>query len=172
LACNPSYATWTPSAGGNEKLPINCVNSWEAYAFCIWDGGFLATEAEWNIAAAAGTEQRFYPWGSAPLDSTRATYSGGPGFVGAKSPTGDGKYGHADLAGNMSEWMLDYDGTYPLPCVDCANLDAGGNRARRGGDWEPGAGFDASQTLSTPYRIAIPPNDARHDVGIRCARPK
>jgi hypothetical protein len=42
-----AYATWTPSPSSQEDLPINCVNWWEAYAFCIWDGGFLASEAEW-----------------------------------------------------------------------------------------------------------------------------
>jgi formylglycine-generating enzyme required for sulfatase activity len=36
---------------------------WEAYAFCIFDGGFLPTETEWEYAAAGGSEQRDYPWG-------------------------------------------------------------------------------------------------------------
>ena len=38
LTCEPPYNTWTPSAGTQENLPINCVNWYEAYAFCIWDG--------------------------------------------------------------------------------------------------------------------------------------
>jgi formylglycine-generating enzyme len=40
LACESS-ATWTSAAGSQERLPVNCVNWFEAYAFCIWDGGFL-----------------------------------------------------------------------------------------------------------------------------------
>jgi formylglycine-generating enzyme len=63
LACD-SYATWTSSAGNQERLPINCVNWYEAYAFCIWDGGFLPSETEWEYAAAGGNQQREYPWGS------------------------------------------------------------------------------------------------------------
>jgi formylglycine-generating enzyme required for sulfatase activity len=50
--------TWTASVGGNENLPINGVNWWESYAFCIWDGGFLPSEAEWESAAAGGDQQR------------------------------------------------------------------------------------------------------------------
>ena len=60
-----AYATWTPSPASQENLPINCVNWWEAYAFCIYDGGFLASEAEWKYAAAGGSEQRQFPWGEA-----------------------------------------------------------------------------------------------------------
>ena len=65
LACNSSYQTWTNAAGSQENLPINCENWYEAYAFCIWDGGFLPSEAEWEYAAAGGSEQLEYPWGSA-----------------------------------------------------------------------------------------------------------
>src|SRR5580704_11098021 len=47
-----NYSTWTEAAGTQENLPINCVNWYEAYAFCIWDGGgFLPSEAEWEYAA-------------------------------------------------------------------------------------------------------------------------
>ena len=63
--CDATHATWTASStGGQENLPINCVNWYEAYAFCIWDGGFLPSEAEWEYAAAGGSEQRQYPWGT------------------------------------------------------------------------------------------------------------
>ncbi len=41
LACQAVYATWTNMAGTKETWPVNCVNWYDAYAFCIWDGGFL-----------------------------------------------------------------------------------------------------------------------------------
>ena len=63
-SCSP-YSTWTNTASTQENLPINCVNWWESYAFCIWDGGFLPSESEWEYAAAGGSQQREYPWGSA-----------------------------------------------------------------------------------------------------------
>jgi len=54
LACHPPLDPGTNTAGAQENLPINCVNWYEAYAFCIWDGGFLPSAAEWEYAAAGG----------------------------------------------------------------------------------------------------------------------
>lgn len=78
LASCAQASTWTtvPGTPEAESLPIACINWFEAEAFCIWDGGRLPTEAEWNYAAAGGTEQRMYPWGSAAPDCSYANYGG------------------------------------------------------------------------------------------------
>ncbi len=145
LACDPSYATWTPAAGSREKDPIDCVNWYEAYAFCIWDGGFLPSEAEWEYAAAGGSEQRQWPWGSTPPGTSNqyaiygCNYPPGDGActdasniapVGTAT-LGAGAWGQLDLAGNVYEWNLDYVNQAELiggslfafgPCDDCAYL--------------------------------------------------
>lgn len=174
LECDPSYQTWTTSPGPNEQRPVNCINWYEAYAFCIWDGGFLPTEAEWNYAAAGGAEQREYPWGNG-ISCTQANYSpsgqpacnaAGPWDVGTASPAGDGKYGQADLAGNVWEWVLDAYGTYAIPCIDCANLGTTTARVIRGGSFDVVAG---AATVS--YRGNSPPDAPRSaNTGARCAR--
>jgi sulfatase modifying factor 1 len=167
--------TWTPVAAGNENLPITLVDWFEAYAFCIWDGGFLPSEAEWNYAAAGGSEQRVYPWSSAyPPGSTSvscadANYSGCPAgsaiVVGSDSPAGDGKWGQSDLAGNVWEWNLDWYATYVTPCTDCANLTAATNRVIRGGGLH-----EVASLLLASYRNSSTPSTGGGGIGARCAR--
>jgi formylglycine-generating enzyme required for sulfatase activity len=176
LACDALEKTWTDAPAGSENKPINCVDFYLAFAFCVWDGGRLATEAEWNFAAAGGSEQRTYAWVGSTFDSAHAynSDSGGPTFVGATSPQGDGKFGHVDLNGNVNEWILDKQNPlYLLPCTDCADLDGGPNRGRRGGGWRPFGGNPPEQQLNTYMRFGfIAPTERRVDVGISCARAK
>jgi formylglycine-generating enzyme required for sulfatase activity len=173
VKCNSTYQTWTDTVGGNENRPINCVTWYEAFAFCVWDGGRLPTEAEWNFLAAGGSEQRVYPWSSPPTSTTRtcsyANYASCPGDtlnVGSKSPTGDGRWGHADVAGNVFEWVLDWSASaYPNPCANCSNLTSGTNRVLRGGS------FDfVSNGLYASFRGSFAPTGRPHDAGVRCVR--
>jgi formylglycine-generating enzyme required for sulfatase activity len=185
LKCNAVYQTWTDTAGGNENRPVNCVSWHEAFAFCIWDGGRLPTEAEWNFAAAGGAEQREYPWSNPPssttIDCSYASHHDGTDccgdgqagcaltdvvLVGAKSPKGDGRWGHSDLAGNVNEWVLDwYHPAYPTPCTDCADLTTTTNRVVRGGSYY----LPASAQLTSARRQNLP-TDRFNTAGIRCAR--
>jgi sulfatase modifying factor 1 len=188
-------ATWTADAGANENLPINWINWYTAYAFCIWDDGFLSSEAEWEYAAAGGDESRAYPWGNADpgLGYPYATYNcfypnpstGGPGTcigtanlapVGTAA-LGGGKWGQLDLAGNVYEWNLDWcsgvsdvcASSYVSPCVDCAYLDpptSGAERVQRGGGYDD----PAAPQLSSEWRHANKPGEAYSNYGIRCAR--
>jgi sulfatase modifying factor 1 len=85
LLCSREYRTqtWTGSAGANENYPINCVDWYQAFAFCAWDGGRLSTEVEWNYAAAGGSEQREYPWGDSTPNTSLAVFECGiDGFYG------------------------------------------------------------------------------------------
>jgi formylglycine-generating enzyme required for sulfatase activity len=184
LKCNATYQTWTDAAGANENKPINCVSWYEAMAFCIWDGGYLPTDAERNYAASGGNEQRVYPWSnpanSATIDCTYANYkidnpagmycvngtTGAANRVGSESPKGDGKWGHSDLAGNVIEWTLDWNATYSMECSDCANLTPSSTRVLRDGTFT-----DADVSfLHAASRTSGNPSARIYSRGLRCAR--
>jgi formylglycine-generating enzyme len=151
--------------------PVRCVSWYLAQAFCIWDGGRLPTEAEWNFAAAGGGEQRVYPWSvpasSAAITPSQAVYATDAPSVPGAQPAGDGRWGHADLAGNVSEWVFDnYTTPYPTEtCRDCANHTAAAFRGVRGGSF-----LNARDLLFTSYRSALDPAATRAVIGFRCAR--
>jgi len=177
MKCNSSSQTWTDTAtGGNESRPMNCITWYDAFAFCAWDGGRIPTEAEWNYAAAGGSEQREYPWGSG-TDYTKASYDCmGDGnsacaltdliVVGSK-PAGNGKWGHADLAGNVWEFTLDwYASSYSISCDNCADLAAATYRVVRGGDFNG----NVSLLRSANRDGYVAPDGRYNDLGARCAR--
>jgi formylglycine-generating enzyme required for sulfatase activity len=164
--------TWTDAPGAHENLPINCIDWFEAFAFCAWDGGFLASEAEWELAAAGGDEQRVYPWSAPPssktIDDTFAVYCGATCElqpVGSRSPKGDGRWGHADLAGEVWQWNLDWFEDYAQPCVDCAVVAAGTYRSARGGGFK-----SVPEALYVATRVQGTPSERDSFFGARCAR--
>jgi formylglycine-generating enzyme required for sulfatase activity len=169
----PLFQAWTDAPDANETHPMNCISWAEAEAFCIWDGGRLPTEAEWNYAAAGGGEQRVYPWSAPPnsslIEDDDAVFCGadcdGPRPVGFHSPKGDGKWGHADLSGNVMEMVLDWYRTpYPqVPCANCANLVPDNIRVVVGGAFWRGA---SAQLTSARLGAA----GRGFDAGVRCAR--
>ncbi len=191
--------TWTNSIGDNDDLPMNCLTWYEAFAFCAGDGGRLPTEAEWNFAAAGGGENRWFPWSNPPNSQTITpqfaaydctAHNGGPPQFGDGGdsgpillcelsdilpvgfrPKGNARWGHADMAGNVAEWTLDwFANPYPLPCDNCAELDGGmpdGGPVRvfRGGGY-----YYQDTLLPTWVRLTDYPTSRDDSYGVRCAR--
>lgn len=178
LTCSLTmHDTWTDN---HDNLPIGCVNWQEAAAFCTWDGGFLPSEAEWNYAAAGGKNQYIYPWGNTPAPdqppvgtqpkyAAYSCYWNGPlcdiAPPGAM-PDGDGFFGHADMAGNMTEWVLDFFfDDYGPECGDCFRGAFSSNRGVRGGAFSGEA-----YALLTSFRAKHSPSVRYDGFGMRCAR--
>jgi len=187
-----SDQTWAdlPGSADDENRPLNCVTWSEAMAFCIWDGGYLPTEAEWDYAAMGGDEQRAYPWSSPPgtltIDSSYASYCPGggnnctgDGMLGCAVtdivpvgtlPKGEGRWHHADLAGNLYQWLLDWSAPYGASCTDCADLTMPNvmnpARAMRGGAFVYDKDVLRGGARSNGY-----PSMRNYIYGFRCARP-
>lgn len=232
-----------------DRKPLNCIPWYVLFAFCVWDGGRLPTDAEFGFALAGGNEQRPFPWGTVePPDLVRffsddrtdlsmvPVFDPGARFLTARlydrtrgpnvfednysftyggktmaktenathippvgrKPLGNGKWGHADLAGGMFEWMLDEGPIRQGPCNDCANVgwpagDAkdpqavqdqpefqnpngldwfkGGARAIRGSAWDNSAGIATSQTKGEiDFYTSYPVGRTYRALGGRCAR--
>jgi formylglycine-generating enzyme required for sulfatase activity len=154
------------------------VNWWQAYAFCIYDGGFLPSEAEWEYAAAGGDEEREYPWGAAdPGQASQYAiyncyYPSMSGICGVEpmnmAPVGTpklgaGRWGQLDLVGDDWEWLLDWNAAYTSRCIDCADLTpASSGRVLRGSYYD-GEGLQAEERGGgSDPTVAL--------FGFRCAR--
>jgi len=181
LAVCAPYSTWTPSAATQENLPLNCVDWYQAYAFCVWDGGFLPTEAEWEYAAAGGAQEGQYPWGETDPGpgnqyAIYGCYYGSSGTNACEgvmnlapvgtAALGAGRWGQLDLAGEVWEWNLDWYSAYGSPCADCADTSSGSYRVIRGGSFS-----SVATDLLPPFRSNNShPFDRVIGNGLRCAR--
>jgi sulfatase modifying factor 1 len=182
VECRAEFQTYTRVVAGNERRPINCVTWPVAYAFCIWDEGRLPTDAEWNFAAAGGDEQRYYPW-NADIDDSRSSYyvdaseqcfgDRAPGCtladltpVGTHAP-GAAKWGHADMSGNVAEWVRDGDASKDVSCDDCIDVTGPEDTRRvRGGSFV----VAAPGTLIVAKFVTLASTSASEQMGFRCAR--
>jgi formylglycine-generating enzyme required for sulfatase activity len=175
VSAKPFY-TWTlDSLGGHEDFPIAGVNWAAAHFFCIWDGGRLPTDLEWQYAATGGNLQRTYPWGASSPDSSHASFNcTAPCTIAdlgtyASKPAGSARWGQFNMAGNMSEWTFDgYDPAKPptVPCVNCATLPEELKlRIVRGGN-----ASSAAAGIETKAAAFVDAKSPPSFIGFRCAR--
>lgn len=194
-------ASLNDPADAQASLPVNAV-LWEtARAYCLARGKDLPSEAMYEfLVSGCGLEQK-YVWGndSPSCDDAVAARAGfgvyatfegecrplsSPGGV---VPPGAGRrdrveLGKAleapvvvDLAGNLSEWMLDWfnaqdEGVWATPGVltDPIALEAGRFGARRtvrGGSWR-----GRYVELRAAARVGREPAAQNRSLGFRCAR--
>jgi len=120
-----------------DTKALNCVPWHLLAALCVFDGGHLATEAE-LVAAYTNNKTTQYPWGARgsyttggqnPFAIQQYSYvtpgsenarRNAQGFLDAavyiappgRAPQGYNQTGHADLVGNLLEWVGDNEGQF------------------------------------------------------------
>lgn len=111
------------SIEGKDNHPVVQVSFDDAVAFCKWAGRRLPTEAEWELAARAGTEGTIYFWGdeAGELAQKANTWEGEFPVVNTKvdgyelrAPVKSypaNVNGLYDMAGNVWEWTGDWYNT-------------------------------------------------------------
>ena len=126
------------SGWGLEDHPIVNITWEDAAAFCRWNSGRLPTEAEWEYACRAGSDNRFY-WGDT-IDPAYCWYLENAGDqthpVAQKSPN---RWGLYDMLGNAGEWCADWyhERMYQYSVAkDPVGPGSGKVRVIRGGSWQ------------------------------------
>lgn len=161
----------------DAKTPVRNISWLDAKQYAAWlakktgKAYRLPSEAEWEYAARAGTETRYW-WGDAPGEG-RANCKDCGGVWDKKAPANAGAlaanaFGLHDTAGGVWEWVADcfhpsFDGAPADGSVwdrkDCRK------RVLRGGSWRDDAGYLRSAARNS-YDFAV----AYSRNGLRVAR--
>jgi formylglycine-generating enzyme required for sulfatase activity len=91
------------------------------------------------ISSSPGTASQYAIYGcnyGASADGCSGVGNIAPVGTAAK---GAGLWGHLDLAGNTSEWLLDVYAPFATPCTDCASFAGGSGCVNRGGSFRSSA---------------------------------
>lgn len=172
----PYDGDWDGQWGRGDRPVIN-VNWRDANAFCDWlsdetgENIHLPTEAQWE-KAARGTDQRRFPWGNGPPDSTLANYDFNEGKtrpVGSY-PAGASFYGVHDMAGNVMEWCSDWYSYYydSSPTNNPQGPASGIFRVIRDGGW-----YHVAKWIRSATRTGLLPSynyDRCGDFGFRVCK--
>ncbi len=177
-------AYWAQPEGPGSNLddrmdhPVTHVSWFDACAYCQWSGTRLPSEAEWELAARGGLEDRIYPWGDELLPAGRhrcniwqgefpSVNLGSDGYVStapahAYDPNGYGLY---NVVGNVWEWCGDWfspnyhrvtkseDPRYMVPTA---------RRVMRGGS------FLCHHSYCNRYRVAARSSNTPHSATNHC----
>jgi formylglycine-generating enzyme required for sulfatase activity len=152
---------------GRGNSPVINVSWHDATAYTEWLSNQtgkqyrLPTEAEWEYAARAGTETKYW-WGN-EIDNSKANYNVN---LGQTSPVGSyaaNPFGLYDTSGNLWEWTCsEFANPYNGKEKVCLYKDIHKNMVLRGGSWN----YDPWYVRSA-FRYGNAPGNRYDDYGFR-----
>ena len=168
---------WRDPNFNRPQQPVTAVSWHEAARYCEWlqsqtaRAYRLPTEAEWELAARGGLEQRPFSWGDAPpqtLPDYATRWQKGPERVAQYAPNAFGLY---DICDNVHEWCSDwYDPNFYAvspernPHGPEQSSMKPPRKSSRGGSWR-----HHIKVARCSARSSIPPEFQYADYGFRIA---
>jgi formylglycine-generating enzyme len=145
-----------PGSIARPDHPVVHVSYRDAIAFCAWAGARLPSEAEWEYAARAGSQERF-PWGDELGERNcnvfRGSFPDGSADTVPVDAYAPNAFGLHNVIGNVWEWSADAFGP--------------GTRAIRGGS------YTCHDAHCTRYRLSArtgnAPDASMGNLGFRVA---
>lgn len=149
LAVTGFGSTWTDKFGRGLNYPAYNITYDQVQTFIanlneLTGQKFrMPTEAEWEFAARGGNKSKKYQYsGSNTIDDVAWYFDNSDMTthpVKTKQPNELGLY---DMTGNVSEWCLDWYGSYESsPATNPTGPGKGSKRVCRGGNWNFGSAY-------------------------------
>ena len=188
--CKVPGANWRHPEGPDSDIasrpyhPVVHVSFNDAIRFAQWAGKRLPTEAEWEVAARGGLQQKLYPWGDEltpdgqhlcniwqgefPHTDTAEDGYNAPAPVDAFPPNAFGLY---TITGNVWEWCADW--FHPAyhnwaTRINPVGPRQGSSKVIKGGS------YLCHKSYCNRYRVAArssnTPDSTTTNMGFRCVR--
>ncbi|MGE0599215.1 MAG: formylglycine-generating enzyme family protein [Dehalococcoidia bacterium] len=169
-------------AGERPEHPVVHVSWNDAQVYCLWAGGRLPTEAEWEFAARGGLHQTRFPWGDELVPAEGPRMNVWQGAFPRSNSMDDGYYGTApvnafapnafglfNMCGNTWEWCADWFTARHsgAALADPEGPETGAERVIRGGS------YLCHESYCNRYRVSArssnTPSSTTGHMGFRCA---